>query len=212
MSALATLTNSLAQVKENFKPETGAVEGGFLTFSGKTGDWFFGQTEEEAEGFEAIINVAMLQHGWMRWGTNPPAKAYASISQPLPIAPAPVIDDQGKERTAQKARCLSGVFIGGSTEAFQFEVSSMGGVENVDKLISAVIARASAGEELLYPVVRLNTEHYKSQHGRIYKPVFEIIDWTDENGSTLGDAPLELEEPEDEPAPSRLVKRKRKLK
>ncbi len=214
MSALAKLTNSLAGVKENFTPETGAVQGGFLTFNGKDGDWSFGQTEEDAEGWEAVVNVANLQHGWMRWGTNPPAKAYTTIDEPLPMAPEPVTDEYGKVREAQKARCLQGMFMDGtgSGEAFQFEIASMGGVENVDKLITAVIARASAGEALLYPVVRLNSEWYKSQHGKIYKPVFEIIDWTDEMGELSAATPAIEEAEDEEESPPRLVKRKRRLK
>jgi hypothetical protein len=53
------------------------------------------------------------------------------------------------------------------------------------------------------PVVRLKKDHYQHKsYGRIYTPVFEIVEWVSMDGAR-DEAPAEEAAPAAEPAPAR---------
>lgn len=208
------LADFAAQAKQYRRPASRA-EGGYLKFNGKTGGWTMGQEEINVDGEKALIISDLMEHGYIRWGEVPPAKAFAKLNQPYPEKPEPVEgkDYEGRPKTfyAEEARQLSGKFTDDDLGQFIFNVSSMGGVENVDKLFDAIITKAQDGTPYCYPMVKLSNEWYKRTTGKVFKPVFEIIGWHDVNGNTetakvTHDA--QPEEPEyDEDAPPRRRRR-----
>jgi hypothetical protein len=224
MSEVTTIPNNqisdfVSRAKAHRRPQT-RVEGGFLKFNGKSGEWTMGQDEETVTNASVLLIVNGTQHGYIRWGESPPAKVFTSIMDELPQKPEPIdgVDQDGKEKTfyAQDARLIAGTFMGENDDLgqFVFTTSSMGGVENMDKEIDAIITKASDGTEFFYPLVKLTSEWYKRSTGKVYKPVFELTAWCDQNGAAETEAKLEHydAEPEveaEEEAPSRRRSRRK---
>jgi len=184
---LQELQSIAERVNQNYTPDP--VSGGdFLKFSGKTGHWEI--DSEEVDGEEVIIFTPSLQHGWMNWADAPPLKAMSKFSEPKPDKPPPMEgeDFNGKECMLQSesARALMLKFVDEELGQATFETSSMGGVENTDELYMAIIKQLGADIEYCYPKVKLGEEHYKGKRGTIYKPVWEIVAWCDQEGNEKG--------------------------
>lgn len=205
------LADFVKSAKTHRRPQS-RVEGGFLSFNGKTGAWAMGQEEQDATNAEAIINSATMQHGYVRWGTKPPEKAFSLIFQPYPDKPNSVegTDYEGRPKTfnAEEARQVTGKFIDDDKDLgqFIFNTSSMGGVENMDKLFDEIVLKAQDGTAFVFPVIVLDNEWYKRSTGKVFKPVFEVVRWCDEDGN-VENAKLKApeaahdDEPEAEPEP-----------
>jgi hypothetical protein len=189
-----------AAANENFTPSQDS--GGFLIFT-KAGEWLFGQDEEPVDGLNVVIMSKMIEQGWIRWGTKPPAKVFARITQPYPDAPSSVegLDNDGRNTTfnAAQARQFTGVFRGEDLGNFIFNTNSKGGVKAADKLYQAIIAQANKSV-YFFPVVTLTSDSYKhSSYGKIYTPSFVIEKWVDVDGNEEGEAPKKLAEAKAEP-------------
>lgn len=195
----------------NFEQASDA--GGYLTFT-KSGEWLMGQDEEPVDGLEVIINGKMLEQGWIRWGTKPPAKEFARIVKPYPEAPASVegLDNDGRPTTfhAAKAYQFSGIFVEEGMDAFMFNTNSKGGMKQVGSLYREIIGRAKLSD-FFNPKVRLESDSYKhTSYGKIYTPLFEIVSWHNQDGVAEGDAPKKLETKAKEPETTEEAPRKRR--
>jgi hypothetical protein len=220
-SAVTAFAGAAAQ---NYAPEKPAMAGGFLKFSGKTGAWEMGKEEEDFKGVEALIDSVNIQHGFIRWGTKPPAKNYVVITKPIPTPPLPFdgVDEKGQPKThfPQPSRVLVGHTNDEHKDAFMLELGSMGGVENIDKLIAEILVKAGTSI-CFFPVVVLGSEFYTRATGKVFKPTFKVIQWCDEHGNPEGtvqnieakpavEAVAEVVEPEPEVVePEAPVKKKR---
>jgi hypothetical protein len=84
-------------------------------------------------------------------------------------------------------------------------------VKETDGFFKAIIAQARASERYFYPIVELKGDSYKhAKWGKIYFPVYNIVDWADENGVSEADAVKAIpkkEEAEEEAPPKRRRKR-----
>jgi hypothetical protein len=83
----------------------------------------------------------------------------------------------------------------------------VGGKKAVQQLALAIAAQVDKDQTKPVPVVRLKKEHYvHKSYGRIYTPVFEVIEWVGMDG-----APAETEAAEavtdDTPSESRRRRR-----
>jgi hypothetical protein len=174
---------------QNRVPEAGGAVGGYLKFSGKTGRWEMGTEAEDFEGVTLFINVLESQHGFIRWGTKEPAKSHSKITQALPQPPAPFdgVDEKGNPKTfyGQASRIISGVTFDDDEDGVIIEVGSMGGVERVDELLNQVMAKA-AGSKYFFPVVTLGHDFYKRSTGKVFKPVFTVVEWRNVEGDLEG--------------------------
>jgi hypothetical protein len=166
-----------------------------------------------------VINSRSFQQGFVRWGTKPPAKVWASIADAPPEPPAPfdgVDPDSGQPKTytAEPARQVMGRFAGGQKEMFIFNTNSMGGVENMESFIDVVLDRAAEDPEHFYPLVKLDSESYSRSTGKVYKPVFTIVGWCDVDGVQKGKKKKQLKAPpeaapEPEPAAATTGRRRK---
>jgi hypothetical protein len=90
-------------------------------------------------------------------------------------------------------KCISGEDKG--MEA-RFTTTSVGGKRSVQALAVALADQVDKDQSKPVPVVRLKKEHYQHKsYGRIFTPVFEVVDWVSLDG--------EPEPPKVEAAPSR---------
>lgn len=161
----------------------------------KTGHWVFGadQTEVEDDATWAV-NPFSFVHGFIAWGDGEVlGEKLVSVAQPLPeLDVAPPGAKKGWEpQVGMSLKCLSGEDEG--MEA-RYTVTSVGGKRAVQTLAVAIAAQVEKDQSKPVPIVRLKKDHYSHKSfGKIYTPVFEIVDWVSMDGEAQ-------EEPEAAPA------------
>ena len=180
----------------------------------KTGHWVFGadQTEVE-EGSEWAVNPFSFIHGYIAWGDGDVlGEKMVSISQPLPeLEPAPAGAKRGWEtQVGLSIKCVSGEDEG--MEA-RFTTTSVGGKRAVQTLGALIAAQIEKDPTKPVAIITLDKEHYSHKsYGRIYTPIFEVIDWMDMNAEESAAPKLEAAEPEVEAveeAPAAPARRRR---
>jgi hypothetical protein len=195
--ALANLppVTSLSTALRALEAEAGPA-GVVILKMDKTGHWVFGadQTEVEADATWAINPFSFI-HGFIAWGDGEVlGEKMVSVSQPLPeMDAAPAGAKRGWEtQVGMSLKCLSGEDK--DMEA-RFSSTSVGGKRAVQTLAVAIANQVEADQSKPVPVVRLKKDHYAHKsYGKIYTPVFEIVEWVGMDGETP--------EPEVEEAPT----------
>jgi len=89
----------------------------------------------------------------------------------------------------------------------RYTVTSVGGKKAVQQLALAIAAQVDKDQAKPVPVVRLKKEHYiHKSYGRIYTPVFDIVEWVGMDGAA---AETDAEDAASEEAPSDSRRRRR---
>ena len=91
----------------------------------------------------------------------------------------------------------------------------MGGVERLDELFDKALAQARSGSLHFFPKVSLANDFYKRGTGKVFKPLFEIIEWVNMEGEVEGQAQKKVTKapepaPEVEPEPEVVEPPKRR--
>jgi hypothetical protein len=194
--ALANLppVTSLSTALRALEAEAGPA-GVVILKMDKTGHWVFGadQTEAEADATWAINPFSFI-HGFIAWGDGEVlGEKMVSVSQPLPeMDAAPAGAKRGWEtQVGMSLKCLSGEDK--DMEA-RFSSTSVGGKRAVQTLAVAIANQVEADQTKPVPVVRLKKDHYSHKsYGKIYTPVFEIVEWVGMDGEVAPEQ-LEVEE------------------
>lgn len=174
----------------------------------KTGHWVFGadQTEVEDDSLWAI-NPFSFTHGYIAWGDGDVlGEKMAPVTQPLPdLEPAPPGSKRGWEpQVGMSLKCVKGEDKDMET---RFQTTSVGGKRAVQVLALAIASQVEKDQSKPVPVVRLKKEHYTHKsYGRIYTPVFDVVEWISLDGPDA-EAP---EEAADEPAAPEAGRRRRR--
>ena len=168
----------------------------------KTGHWVFGadQTEVESDSRWAINPYSFI-HGFIAWGDGAVAgEVMVSVSEPLPdVGAAPPASAKGWEtQVGMMLKCISGADIGLEC---RFTATSVGGKKAVQELAIGLAHQVDKDQSKPVPVVVLKKDHYQHKsYGRIYTPVFEVVEWVSLNGPDR--EPGEDDDLGDEPAPA----------
>ncbi len=195
--ALANLppVTSLSTALRALEAETGPA-GVVILKMDKTGHWVFGadQTEVEPDATWAVNPFSFI-HGFIAWGDGEVlGEKMASVSQPLPeMDAAPAGAKRGWEtQVGMSLKCLSGEDK--DMEA-RFSSTSVGGKRAVQTLAVAIANQVEADQTKPVPVVRLKKDHYSHKsYGKIYTPVFEIVEWVGMDGAADEEAAPQIEE------------------
>jgi hypothetical protein len=128
-----------------------------------------------------------------------------NVSQPLPeLDTAPPGAKKGWEtQVGMSIKCLTGADTG--MEA-RYTTTSVGGKKAVQALAVAIATQVDKDQDKPVPVVELGKEHYTHKsYGRIYTPVFKVVDWAGMDGKAVeAEAAPAIEAPaEAEAAPAR---------
>ena len=150
----------------------------------RTGHWVFGADQTEAEEDSRwAVNPFSFVHGVIAWGDGEVlAEKRVSVTEPLPeLEPAPPGAKKGWEpQTGLSLKCISGDDAG--MEA-RFTTTSVGGRKAVQALAVAVATQVDKDKEKPVAIVKLGKDHYTHKsYGRIYTPVFEVLEWVSMNG------------------------------
>lgn len=200
LPAVSTLSTALRALETEVGPA-----GTVILKMDKTGHWVFGadQTEVEDDATWAVNPFSFL-HGFIAWGEGEVlGEKMVSVTEPLPeMEAAPPNAKKGWEpQVGMSLKCLSGADK--DMEA-RYTVTSVGGKRAVQQLAVAIAQQVEKDQSKPVPVVRLKKEHYQHKsYGRIYTPVFEIVDWV----SMDGEGPSAPEG--DEPPPAAAARRRR---
>ena len=168
----------------------------------KTGHWVFGadQTEVESDSRWAINPYSFI-HGFIAWGDGAVAgEVMVSVSEPLPdVGAAPPASAKGWEtQVGMMLKCISGEDTGLEC---RFTATSVGGKKAVQELAIALAHQVDKDPSKPVPVVVLKKDHYQHKsYGRIYTPVFEVVEWVSLNGPDR--EPGEDDDLGEEPAPA----------
>jgi hypothetical protein len=190
---LPALTNAL----RNLQPVSGDVGVAIIKMD-KGGHWVFGadQTEIE-EGSTWAVNPLSFVHGFIAWGDGEVlGEKMVGIANPLPeLDEAPPGAKKGWEsQVGMSIKCVSGDDKG--LEA-RYTVTSVGGKRAVQTLAVALADQVDKDQTKPVAIVRLKKDHYQHKsYGKIYTPVFEIVEWM----SMDGEAPEAPEAAEEAPA------------
>jgi hypothetical protein len=190
---LPALTNAL----RNLQPVGGDVGVAIIKMD-KGGHWVFGadQTEIE-EGSTWAVNPLSFVHGFIAWGDGEVlGEKMVGIANPLPeLDEAPPGAKKGWEsQVGMSMKCVSGDDKG--LEA-RYTVTSVGGKRAVQTLAVALADQVDKDQTKPVAIVRLKKDHYQHKsYGKIYTPVFEIVEWM----SMDGEAPEAPEAAEEAPA------------
>ena len=184
LPAVASLVTALRSIQTEAGPSGVAI----LKMD-KTGHWVFGadQTEIEDDSLWAI-NPFSFVHGFIAWGEGEVlGEKMAPMGSPLPemgIAPAGAA--RGWEtQVGFSLKCINGEDKG--LEA-RYSATSVGGKKAVIAAGLAIAEQVEANEKSGAPqkpvaVVRLKKDHYQHKaYGRIFTPVFEVIEWMSMSG------------------------------
>jgi hypothetical protein len=168
-----------------------ASAGSVILKMDKTGHWVFGadQTEVESDSKWAV-NPFSFVHGWIAWGDGVVlGERMVALTDPLPDTDdAPPHAARGWEKQVGfSLKCLTGEDKG--LEA-RYTTTSVGGKRSYEALASAFANQVSADESKPVPVVLLKKEHYQHKsYGRIYTPIFEIVEFMSMDGPEEEEAP-----------------------
>jgi hypothetical protein len=199
LPAVTTLSTALRALETVAGPA-----GSVIIKMDKTGHWVFGadQTDVEEDSTWAVNPFSFI-HGYIAWGDGEVlGEKMVSVSEPLPeMEAAPPNAKRGWEtQVGMSLKCLSG--SDKDMEA-RYTVTSVGGKKAVQALAVAIAEQVEKDQSKPVPVVRLKKDHYTHKsYGRIYTPVFEIVEFVSMDGKA-DEAEAEVAAPEAEAAPAR---------
>jgi len=174
---------SLSTALRSIATDVSAVSTSIIKMD-RTGHWVFGADQTEAESDSTwAVNPFSFVHGYIAWGDGEVlAEKLVSVTEPLPeLEAAPPGAKKGWEpQTGLSLKCISGEDAG--MEA-RFTTTSVGGRKAVQALAVEIATQVEKDQSKPVPVVKLGKDHYTHKsYGRIYTPVFEVVEWVSMDG------------------------------
>ena len=206
LTSLAALQTALANVN------TAAIIGRsglpMMLFKREgSGTWGFGQKRTIPEaGSRWAVNPLTFKYGYICFGDSNKVvdERLVPVSQPKPvITELPNTGFPWQEEWAVNMKCLDGADAG--VEVI-FKATTDGGVKAIVILVDQVRDRINSGQHdgKIAPIVLLEKDSYQhSEHGRVWIPVLNTVDWM----SLDGPAPT----PEPAPQPPTEQPRRRRV-
>ena len=189
LPAVQTLSTALRSL------ETVAPTQSAILKMDKTGHWVFGADQTEAEDDARwAVNPFSFVHGFIAWGDGEVlSEKMAPVTQPLPEldAPPPNAKKGWESQVGMALKCLNGEDEGLEC---RYTTTSVGGKRAVQQLAVAIAAQVEKDPTKPVPIVALKKDHYQHKsYGRIFTPVFEVLEWVSMDGS---DADKDVQEPD----------------
>ena len=182
----ANLPTAASLAESLRKLDTDAGIGSVILKMDKTGHWVYGadQTEIDKNGRWAV-NPLSFVHGYIAWGEGEVlGEKMVPITEPLPEldVPPPGAKRGWEPQVGMSVKCLDGEDA--NVEA-RYTVTSVGGKRAMHQLAMKVADQVETNQETPVAVVKLGSEYYQHKsYGRVYTPVFEVIDWIPLDGPT----------------------------
>ena len=184
---------SLSTALRSLETEVGGNNGSAILKMDRTGHWVFGAGESEVESDSTwAVNPFSFVHGFICWGEGEVlGEKMVGITQPLPeLDAAPAGGKRGWEtQVGMSLKCLSGEDKGLEV---RYSTTSVGGKRSVQTLAVAIAAQVDLDQSKPVPVINLKKEFYQHKaYGKIYTPVFDVVEWVGLDGEAKDEAPEE---------------------
>jgi len=194
LPAVASLSTALRSISNNVG-EAGVA----ILKMDKTGHWVFGADQTEVEdGSKWAVNPFSFVHGFIAWGDGEVlGEKMVSVTQPLPeMEAAPPNAKRGWEvQIGCSLKCIAGDDEGLEV---RFSTTSVGGKKAVQALAVEIAGAVEKDQTKPVPVVVLKKDHYvHKSYGRIYTPVFEVVEWVSMDGAAAEAEEEEVEQTEE---------------
>ena len=185
LPSVQSLSTALRSIQQAVGPS-----GTVILKMDKTGTWVFGADQTEVEDDSTwAVNPFSFVHGFIAWGDGEVlGEKMVPVTQPLPeLDAAPPNAKKGWEtQVGLSLKCLSGEDKG--IEA-RFTTTSVGGKRAVQTLGIAIAEQVEKDQSKPVPVVRLKKDSYSHKTwGKIFTPVFDLVEWVGMDGSADADA------------------------
>ena len=207
-ATLDELTTGLDVVQTNNDVSAG---GGTYLRLLRDGGWVYGAESIEVEdGSLWAVNPYSVTHGWVAWADQKSRSKTKKLGEivramnepPVLESELPEVGAEWRKQVGFTALCTSG-----EDDGLQvlYQTPSDGGTKAHKKLVAEILRRAKAKNEFIMPKIALDTDFYAHpDYGKIYKPVFTVVEWCDMDGEPEGGAAEVADEPEAvEEAPKR---------
>lgn len=154
----------------------------------KTGHWVFGADQTEAEDDARwAVNPFSFVHGFIAWGDGEVlSEKMSPVTQPLPEldTPPPGAKKGWESQVGMALKCLTGEDEGLEC---RYTTTSVGGKRAVQQLAVAIATQVEKDPTKPVPIVKLQKDHYQHKsYGRIFTPVFEVVEWVSMDGTDEG--------------------------
>ncbi len=184
LPAISTLSSAL-------KSMAVSASGAVILKMDKTGHWVFGADQTEVEDDSTwAVNPFSFVHGFIAWGDGEVlGEKMVAVSQPLPeIEDAPPSAKRGwEQQIGMSLKCVSGDDKGMEV---RYTTTSVGGKRGVQAIAAALAEQVDVDQTKPVAVVKLKKDHYQHKsYGKIYTPVFEIVEWISMEGEPEVEAP-----------------------
>jgi hypothetical protein len=189
LPAVSSLSTALRTLERDI-PAAGSA----IIKMDKTGHWVFGAQQTEVEDSSKwAVNPFSFTHGYIAWGDGEVlAEHVLPVTEPLPqLDAAPAGAKKGWEmQVGFSMKCLTGEDAGLEV---RFNSTSVGGKRSVQGLGLAIATQVDVDQAKPVAIVRLGKDHYQHKsYGRIFTPVFEVLEWMSLDGPS---EPVEAAEP-----------------
>jgi hypothetical protein len=157
------------------------------------GTWMYGQKKTIVETDSRWgVNPLSFRYGYVCFGEGKKflGEQLVPVSQPMPDVTK--LPDKGFPWVPQwsvNLKCLSGADAGIEVT---FKATTDGGIKSVAGLVEAVRDRLNGGQHdgKISPIVLLHKDSYQHpDHGRVWFPIAEIVDWMPLSGPAPAPAP-----------------------
>ena len=187
LPAISTLSSALKSMAVSAAGPSGVV----ILKMDKTGHWVFGADQTEVEDDSTwAVNPFSFVHGFIAWGDGEVlGEKMVAVSQPLPeIEDAPSSAKRGwEQQIGMSLKCLSGDDKGMEV---RYTTTSVGGKRGVQAIAAALAEQVDVDQTKPVAVVKLKKDHYQHKsYGKIYTPVFDIVEWVSMDGEPEVEAP-----------------------
>ena len=187
LPAISTLSSALKSMAVSAAGPSGVV----ILKMDKTGHWVFGADQTEVEDDSTwAVNPFSFVHGFIAWGDGEVlGEKMVAVSQPLPeIDDAPPGAKKGwEQQIGMSLKCLTGDDKGMEV---RFTTTSVGGKRSVQTVAAALAEQVDVDQTKPVAVVKLKKDHYQHKsYGKIYTPVFDIVEWISMEGEPEVEAP-----------------------
>ena len=153
------------------------------------GRWLYGPEDIEVEDDDLwAIHPASFMHGWVAWDAGKPRGEHmydCSVTPPLAhtleeyISVAKKTEGQVVQWSRQISFTLAMVEGEEPGTTIVYKNSSLGGQQAWSAVAEAIAERYEEDPANCFPLVELKTDSYvHAEHGKIYTPIFDIVDWT----------------------------------
>lgn len=171
----------------------------------RTGHWVYGADQTEAEDDSRwAVNPFSFVHGFIAWGDGEVlAEKMASVTQPLPEldTPPPGAKKGWESQVGMMLKCVSGEDAGLEC---RYTTTSVGGKRAVQELAVAIAAQVEKDPSKPVPIVMLGKDHYQHKsYGRIFTPVFKVVEWVSMDGDDAAEEAAPSDAPEATDGPRR---------